>query len=402
MLKYSLSPLNYNKLAEEERVVIRCDEPLFQYNDTSDDDYDEIMRKKQEEDKARNAKKRIIMDMKIKAAKERRATLREHKEIFSNNRRSSSVGNFRPEEPVANKAAETMNTRKSVAFATPLKSRQNSIMEPSHTGFNIRRKDPLAMIEKKFEEEIDPNFIENAKISKKTANILNGKWSEKVNFAEDVSIPTKRLTYKQLTDEAGMTFMSFSSNNFVIQPKFMENRGSMCIAELWANKSKKTVVDQEKQITKNMSTMLDIPRENREYSSLFRPDQLRMQKEITQRAKEQHLKMNVNPTNNNYTILKSMYNSPERVIPSKLKEMYPKLYEAPTAYGKKAMPRSSSLVMRGKPGATSPEKRLRVFKLTERDTGGSSALRTFTANTENSEDIEHTPERKRRAYFTNL
>lgn len=355
MLRYIPSPIDYKKLLEENKVVIPCDDELFLYNDTSDEDWDEIKRRKVAEERKRNNEKKLNIKLKREEFKERHATQLVQAQM-QQTKRSSSVGNLRSTHSSFGVSAtqHLSSSRKPVAFLSPQRLRVNSSQtgEPVETA--KKRTFALTSVAGKLLQEIDPNFVKESKLSRDTVQILKEQYlgAQKADFFTQNQGIKKIYSNQQITDKLGMTCASFNSKNFLIQPKFMENRGSMCITELWANKSKKSLIVKEKQTVQEMQHRIDISQEDREYSSIYRPGQLKVQKETIQRLKDQRQNMQVHPGNFNRMILKSMQKTTARILPSKLAEMYPQFSQGKQDPEKKKIMRRTAVAFKVRPSTS--------------------------------------------------
>lgn len=349
MLKYVTSPLNYEKLIEENKAAVPCLDSLFQYVDTSDEDWDDIKKRRLAEERKKHREKKEYIRRKRREFIEHRESLKKEMEALAN-KRSSSVGRLLPKRSPRTKRGAQLPalanlTQKSVGFLSPAKSNASS---PEKLDTEEEVKKPiLTPLKEKMKGEVDAKFIKDTNLSKKTVEVLKGKYlkHQQADFFANEIPRQKFMTDKQKTDELGMNFLSFGSKNFHVQPKFMENRGSMCITELWTDKSKKQIIKKEKRAVIEMHKMIQYQKENREHLSVYRPDQMITQKETSQKAKDQRQNIVINPTNLNKRILKSMYNPLELILPSKLKEAYPKyLKVANEPHYAKGLHRSSSVV----------------------------------------------------------
>ena len=126
----------------------------------------------------------------------------------------------------------------------------------------------------------------------------NAEDKETENLGEHLNIdlmkdkPKPNLRRVPPDRDTSAIVVCLSANNFVVQPKYMETRGSMCMCELWNHKDKQRIAkhSQDRVID---ATKLPLVESSRDYIGVFRPNRIMIEQMSFRKQKENKLNMRV-------------------------------------------------------------------------------------------------------------
>ncbi|KAL4480537.1 hypothetical protein ABPG72_022292 [Tetrahymena utriculariae] len=108
--------------------------------------------------------------------------------------------------------------------------------------------------------------------------------------------------------KSGVNIISFTQARSLIQPKFMEDKGSMCITELWPEQMKQELIQINKKLEEGQDTIISrnlrISKEDKEYTQRYKPKKMKQNVEIFLKVRDDRQNMQLSEI------------SPENVIDS--------------------------------------------------------------------------------------
>eukprot|EP01017_Pseudomicrothorax_dubius_P023451 TRINITY_DN25055_c0_g1_i1.p1 TRINITY_DN25055_c0_g1~~TRINITY_DN25055_c0_g1_i1.p1 ORF type:complete len:364 (-),score=76.87 TRINITY_DN25055_c0_g1_i1:108-1142(-) len=151
-------------------------------------------------------------------------------------------------------------------------------------------------------ERLVTDSLESSPTERKNDVDTTGQLSSTANEESDIQNAMGIHMKMQRRIQAGVRrlnrqiiLIDFNKHRFILQPKFMSERGTMCITELWADKMKRYFYSDDKKddIMIKEAWQLNIAAEDREFMELYRPKKQATRKEIKVKLLDEKSKMNV-------------------------------------------------------------------------------------------------------------
>ncbi|KAL4438132.1 hypothetical protein ABPG74_016911 [Tetrahymena malaccensis] len=97
------------------------------------------------------------------------------------------------------------------------------------------------------------------------------------------------------TQKSGVNIISFTQARCLIQPKFMEDKGSMCITELWPEQMKQELISVNKKLEEGQDTIISrnlrMREEDKEYTQRYKPKKMKQNVEIFLKVRDDRQNM---------------------------------------------------------------------------------------------------------------
>ncbi|EAR84215.2 hypothetical protein TTHERM_00721460 (macronuclear) [Tetrahymena thermophila SB210] len=167
----------------------------------------------------------------------------------------------------------------------------------------------------------NPNFthLEDDKTDERSEQDL--KIVDKLNFFTPIQRSQNKFSQRLIqmkqvqnnqdsiqAQKSGVNIISFTQARCLIQPKFMEDKGSMCITELWPEQMKQELIQVNTKLEEGQDTIksrnLRMREEDKEYTQRYKPKKMKQNVEIFLKVRDDRQNMQLSEI------------SPENVIDS--------------------------------------------------------------------------------------